>query len=530
MRREHGSGEREVSGTVKFDISYTGEEAVFVLPRGYYFLQCWGAQGGGKGSPGKQSTGSTAVGGWGGYSEGYLTLEELTPVYVYVGGEGLSGGTATTTGVLGGFNGGGRTFGVSGFSGGGASDIRIGSNSLYSRVIVAGGGGGYGVGRNDNTLYDANGGNGGGYYGAKSDGDESINNWYSGSRGATQTHGGDVNAGFGYGADSLTAKSGSYYLYASAGGGGWYGGGSSGYATSTSHSYNWNPNGAGGTGYIYNATSAVSYPAGCLLNPSYYLENGHTFGGAILENGTNGNFSFPTSAQTSATETGHRGNGFARISGITKVLVPEEITNSGIVVSYTESGVYTPPEWATKADIFLVNGGNAGSGVTGTSQNGYGGQGGHYFSATNISCLGHAANITIGNGGVYGTNVMGGQTILSFGGNSYSPQEQSNIPKSGTTGTTARSGVKNSVDPTDTNLYGAFGGRGQYNSSTGYTGGNTGGGRGAGANATLASGATQGSFYGAGGGGGAYRGSSYGGNRPGANGYQGIAIVRYKPA
>ena len=39
-----------------------------------------------------------------------------------------------------GFNGGGTGI-SSGRGGGGATDVRIGQNSLYSRVIVAGGGG-----------------------------------------------------------------------------------------------------------------------------------------------------------------------------------------------------------------------------------------------------------------------------------------------------------------------------------------------------------------------------------------------------
>ena len=53
----------------------------------------------------------------------------------------------------GGFNGGGDAYGSStsepGNGGGGASDVRIGSNSLYARVIVAGGGGGAGEDAND---------------------------------------------------------------------------------------------------------------------------------------------------------------------------------------------------------------------------------------------------------------------------------------------------------------------------------------------------------------------------------------------
>lgn len=530
MRREYNASGRELSGVVKCDFAYTGEEIALALPKGRYYLQCWGAQGGGAGSPGKQSTGGTDIGGWGGYSDGYLTLDSPTPFYIYVGGEGLSGSTNTPSGVLGGFNGGGRTIAVSGFSGGGASDFRIGSNSLYARVMVAGGGGGYGGGTDGASLVDQNGGNGGGYYAGSTDGAENSNYWHTASSGGTQTNGGNANAGFGYGGDSISAQSGSHYLYSSAGGGGWYGGGSSGYASSTIHIYNWNPCGGGGSGYIYNSTSAVNYPTGCLLSPSYYIENGRTIGGATTRYGTNASFSMPTVSSQTSTETGHRGDGYARISGITRVNVPEEITVSGIVEYYTESGVYDIPEWAVLADIFLVNGGNAGSGVSSNNQNGYGGQGGNYFSASSIYCFGSSANVTVGAGGVTGTNITGGTTILNIGGKSFSPQPQSNNGRLGTSGNTARSGVRNSVDKTDTvHEYGAYGGMGNYSSNTGRTGGNTSGGTGAGAYSVNASGSTPGRFYGAGGGGGALRAPNYGGNRPPSGGYQGIVIVRYRP-
>ena len=73
------------------------------------------------------------MGGKGAYSEGYITLNDNTAVYAYVGGSGNTGG------ITGGFNGGGPRATYAG--GGGASDIRIGNDSLYARVIVAGGGG-----------------------------------------------------------------------------------------------------------------------------------------------------------------------------------------------------------------------------------------------------------------------------------------------------------------------------------------------------------------------------------------------------
>ena len=125
--------------------SYTGTYKTITLPKGSYKLECWGASGG--------SYDTTYVGGKGGYSIGTITLEKSTTLYLYSGGQGSGGKSGTYSG---GFNGGGT--GISG-SGGGASDIRIGQDSLYARVIVAGGGGG--VGYYSNQYY-GNGGAGGG--------------------------------------------------------------------------------------------------------------------------------------------------------------------------------------------------------------------------------------------------------------------------------------------------------------------------------------------------------------------------------
>ena len=75
-------------------------------------------------------------------------------------------------------------------------------------------------------------------------------------------------------------------------GGGWYGGGS-GNAGS----------GGGGSGYVYTSATASNYPSGCLLNSSYYLTNAATYAG-------NTSFVSPTGGN----ETGHSGNGYARIT------------------------------------------------------------------------------------------------------------------------------------------------------------------------------------------------------------------------
>lgn len=74
------------------------------------------------------------------------------------------------------------------------------------------------------------------------------------------------------------------------GGGGWYGGGSS----------QWR-GGGGGSGYVLTASSHK--PTGYLLGSEYYLSNAQTIAG---------NQSFP--APGGGTETGHSGNGYARIT------------------------------------------------------------------------------------------------------------------------------------------------------------------------------------------------------------------------
>ena len=111
--------------------SYSGDKVSIVLPAGRYLLECWGAQGGYRSS--------TTCGGKGGYSKGVLTLDEATNVFLYAGGRGGNSNSNTNAVCAGGFNGGGYRYGFPG--GGGASDIRIGTDSLYARVIVAGGGG-----------------------------------------------------------------------------------------------------------------------------------------------------------------------------------------------------------------------------------------------------------------------------------------------------------------------------------------------------------------------------------------------------
>ena len=243
------------------NFSYTGSCTTYTAKStGYYNLEVWGAQGG--------NYNTTYVGGLGGYSKGIVHLEKGTTLYVCVGGQPQTV-TTTKTAVPGGFNGGGNGFNrdysstyTYGQAGGGATDIRIGQNSLYARVIVAGGG----SGSNNRTSGYAGGGTSG----------ISGQSGYAG----TQTSAG-TGGSFGQGGSAST--SGNNYKYgASGGGGGFYGGGA---IASYSDSTNYDKYSGGGSGYVYTSSTASSYPSGCLLNSTYYLTASSTTQGTNTGHG-----------------------------------------------------------------------------------------------------------------------------------------------------------------------------------------------------------------------------------------------------
>lgn len=278
----YGVGSANYNGSV-MNFDYTGSVQTATLAPGTYKLECWGAQGG---------TYSSYIGGYGGYSKGTITLTEATTVYISVGGAGSSSSTAA------GFNGGGTGI-SSGRGGGGATDVRIGQNSLYSRVIVAGGGGGAGV-----TSANANPcGCGGGEYGGDGYYNDTTGSYTIGQNrcggSASQTAGGitwstGTQATFGQGGNASGYSCGG-------GGGGWYGGGGA-YDNDSDSDGRW---GGGGSGYVYTSSTAKNYPNGCLLNSTHYLSNAQTIAG-------NTSFTSPTGSA----ETGHTGSGFCRITNL----------------------------------------------------------------------------------------------------------------------------------------------------------------------------------------------------------------------
>lgn len=278
-----------VGDILNFD--YTGAVQTQSLPPGKYQLEVWGAQGGN----GNNST--TYAGGKGGYAKGTLTLNETTTLNIYVGGQGA--GKAGTGVQAGGWNGGGAGGYYRGGSGGGATDIRKGGTALSNRIIVAGGGGGgaYRSGYYGGVGGGSSGGAGTGYsttYNAKG-GTQSAGG-AGGSYNGGNYKGGDGTSGTGGAAATSTTSN---YGRSGGGGGGYYGGGGGGYRASSSYYYYGQSGGGGGSGYVDSTLTDTQNSAGSASFPA-------TGGG---------------------TETGHAGNGYARITVLELVTVPDTPSN-----------------------------------------------------------------------------------------------------------------------------------------------------------------------------------------------------------
>lgn len=253
-----GTSELDVGDNIKF--FQTGSPTKLTLNPGQYTLKCWGADGG------VRALFTTAA--RGGYAEGTINLPSQELVEVFVGGSGIGDNLISSAYTNQCFpelsaNGGGAPSAVGstangdGRSGGGASDIRIitglGQNddSLYARVIVAGGAGGQSSG---------NGGVGGGETGGNPTGSAGQNAGPGTQTGSPESATLLTTGGFGYGGSSDTTGT-----YAGgAGGSGWYGG--SGTIPASSDA---NKGGAGGSGYVLTTDSYK--PTGYLLDQRYDL-------------------------------------------------------------------------------------------------------------------------------------------------------------------------------------------------------------------------------------------------------------------
>lgn len=244
-----------VSSDQTFD--YKGYVQTFKCPMtGIYKLEAWGAQGGSQTIGrvwGGVTYNYTYDGGAGAYVAGTAKLKEGDVLYVYVGGVGDSSGH-------GGWNGGGSKTGSGSdrySGGGGATDISLdgspaGSTTwdeakhLYTRIIVAAGGGGTLANMSGWGTF-ATGGYGGAWDGQNGTGSNDV------GRGGTRSDGGKggkngEKGSFGKGGNFTGTGS------AGAGGGGWYGGGSGG--DNSRHGA-----GGGGSSYMWNDANASYYPS-----------------------------------------------------------------------------------------------------------------------------------------------------------------------------------------------------------------------------------------------------------------------------
>lgn len=236
---------------------YTGAVQFFTVPADVTMIDIQA-----QGANGSDQYANIGVGGKGGMATGTLPVLPGQVLQVYVGGNGQI--------INGGFNGGGNG-GTSpgiiddfqhGGGGGGASDVRIGAGTLSDRVIVAGGGGGFGSKGASNPNF---GGSGGGLSGWPGSTDP-----FSGGfgTGGTQVAGGDPGIGSpgadGYpgqwgiggngGTTSFTQPCGG------GGGGGYYGGGGGGVYLGTGGG-----GGGGGSSYIGGVIGGATTSGGINL-------------------------------------------------------------------------------------------------------------------------------------------------------------------------------------------------------------------------------------------------------------------------
>ena len=184
--------------TCHYTFFFTGNIETFVVPPTTEPVRITAIGAPGSGAPGLQSQGATVTGSFASMSG--------VPIFITVGGEGNYDG----------FNGGGLG------GGGGASDIRLGGPELEHRIMVAGGGGGWG----QQLIFDEN---GNGSLIKIEGGDAGQPGLGSGGKPGTMTAGGS-----GGGTEYAPGRPGSFGRGGGGaegyggGGGGYYGGGGAG--------------------------------------------------------------------------------------------------------------------------------------------------------------------------------------------------------------------------------------------------------------------------------------------------------------
>ena len=279
-----------------FFFNYTCYEQQITLKPGKWFFECWGASGGS----------STGIGGKGAYASAVFVLNSIELFYLYVGEEGKVGALRKS------FNGGGKDTkdynDRQAASGGGGTDVRLKSvdgnwsnyESLKSRVLIAGGGGGASFYL---TGAEARGGDAGaliGMNGSFSQCDLTVctdPDPYYNATGGTDKEGGKggyydtyhssrigSNGELGIGGDACTLDTGA------GGGGGYYGGGGGG---TVHHRVG---SGGGGSSFAY-------HPGEIYPDRNFYLQKVTIKGGDKTIISPEGFVSI-----------GNTGNGFIRIS------------------------------------------------------------------------------------------------------------------------------------------------------------------------------------------------------------------------
>lgn len=304
---------------VTFVFDYTGSVQKFsVTKSGYYKIELWGASG----CFNNPNIVYDSVG-RGAYTSGIIELQQGETLYIYVGTSGQYGYFS--------FNGGGSGEAP----GGGATDIRLIDgdwnqfNSLKSRIMVAGGGGGGIYSQNpDGFLKDTKGDAGGleGYHSSYVFNSSELISHFGGY-GATQTSGGksgstqyghplyqdqiDLSLMDGKFGSGGVGKVSDGRCISSGGGGGYYGGGHG------IHSGNSWSGGGGGSSFIsgYEGCDAISESS----TEDHIIHTGHAnhYSGKTFINGVmiDGNSLMPN-PRGEGKITGNIGNGYAKITYI----------------------------------------------------------------------------------------------------------------------------------------------------------------------------------------------------------------------
>ncbi|MCH5163124.1 MAG: hypothetical protein J1G38_06520 [Clostridiales bacterium] len=307
------------------NMQYCGGLYTIKLPKGTYKFEVWGAQGG-------NAANNAYKGGWGGkggYAVGAYTITaDSATVYVIVGQQGYSYGSTVKHGAAGGFGAGGggaHPWGSGnssgGAGGGGLSGFFKSTTYLNNEILIAGaGGGGGGSAYSSGSQHNAgtDGGWGGGTTGGASQ--------YNLSQGASVSHKSSGNAAGGATQSAAGAAKGSGKA-----GGRLYGG--AGYGTVVGN--NGNPTTLAGGAALTTTPSGSSAGGGGGGGSGYWGGSGsgpYGMGGSggsgwnggvitttvngitVTKNLIAGNASMP--APSSGNETGHSGNGYAKITAI----------------------------------------------------------------------------------------------------------------------------------------------------------------------------------------------------------------------